>query len=83
MFFLLFVCGGISPVVAQRTVTLQGKVIDERSKESIIGANVLVKNDRTTGVATNVNGDFSLSVPSLPVTIVVSYIGYKSQEIDI
>ena len=47
----------------------------------MIGVSVLVKGT-STGVVTDVNGNFSLSVPKNSV-LSISYIGYKSQEISI
>ncbi|OAV76000.1 Outer membrane cobalamin receptor protein, SusC/RagA family [Bacteroidales bacterium Barb7] len=73
----------ISFVSAQGNSTFRGKVIDERTDEAIIGASILVKNAKATGTITDIDGNFTLSLPSLPITIAVSYIGYKSQEIDI
>ncbi|GHT64357.1 SusC/RagA family TonB-linked outer membrane protein [Bacteroidia bacterium] len=74
----------ISIVRAQGNITIQGKVIDEHDNESIIGATITLKNTKSdSGVVTDVNGEFKLTVSSLPATIVVSYIGYKQEEIDI
>jgi TonB-linked SusC/RagA family outer membrane protein len=80
--FYFLLIGNVSVAVAQNNITIQGVVVDERTKETIIGANVLVK-DAKTGTATNVNGEFNLQVSSLPVTLVVRYIGYRTTEIDI
>lgn len=57
-----------------------GKVIDETGI-SIPGANVVIKGT-TTGVATDVNGAYSLSVPQ-GSTLQFSFIGYKTQEIKV
>ncbi|GHV47471.1 SusC/RagA family TonB-linked outer membrane protein [Bacteroidia bacterium] len=74
----------ISVAWAQGNITIQGKVIDERNNESIIGATITLKNAKSnSGAVTDVNGEFSLAVSSLPATIEVSYIGYKKEEIDI
>ncbi|GHU88022.1 SusC/RagA family TonB-linked outer membrane protein [Bacteroidia bacterium] len=65
-------------------MTIHGKVIDERTGETIIGANISVKGTTiNSGTATNLDGVFDLLVPSLPATITVSYIGYRTQEIDV
>lgn len=63
----------------ERKVT--GKIIDE-SGEPIIGANVVVKGS-TIGTITNVNGEFSIQIPSDKSILEISYIGYKSQEISV
>lgn len=64
--------------VQQNNVTVKGVVTDLKG-EPIIGANVLEKGT-TNGVITDIDGNFTLSVPS-DATIVVSYIGYVPQTI--
>lgn len=59
---------------------LQGKVTDSQG-EPIIGANVVVKGT-SNGTITDYNGFYSLSVPDDAV-IVVTYVGYKQQEISV
>ena len=46
----------------------------------LIGANVLVKGTGTGSIA-DVNGKFSVSVPTGKDVLVISCIGYKQQEI--
>ncbi len=58
---------------------IKGKVVDEEG-EPVIGATIRLKSDPTKGVATDLEGNFILSVP-LGETLVVSYVGMKSQEI--
>jgi TonB-linked SusC/RagA family outer membrane protein len=83
VFYIYLTGGGILSAWAQEDVTIRGKVIDNRSKETIIGASILIKNAGTsTGTVTDFNGVFNIRVPSLPATLEVSYIGYKTQEID-
>lgn len=62
----------------QNRKTITGIVKDERG-EAVIGASIFVKG-QTTGTITNIDGEFSLDV-SENATIVISYIGYNSQEI--
>lgn len=57
---------------------IKGTVLDETG-ELIIGANVSVKGT-TIGNITDVNGGFALTVPE-GSTLVISYIGYITQEI--
>lgn len=64
---------------AQSTVT--GTVIDDTG-EAIIGASVLVTGT-TTGTVTDIDGSFSINVPSDRDQLTVSYIGYQTQIIDI
>jgi len=61
--------------------TIKGIVLDENG-ESIIGANVVEKKT-TNGTITDVNGRFSLHLVSGENVIIVSCIGYITQEINI
>ncbi|NNF21740.1 MAG: SusC/RagA family TonB-linked outer membrane protein, partial [Saprospiraceae bacterium] len=67
-------------VLAQRTVT--GTVTSAEDGESVPGVNVVLKGT-TTGTVTNIDGDYSLDVPSDGGTLVFSFIGFASQEIQI
>ena len=57
---------------------ISGRVSDENG-ESLPGATVVVK-ETGKGVATDVNGHFSLIVPKRDVQLIASFIGYKSYE---
>lgn len=63
---------------AKREVT--GTVVDEAG-EPIIGASVIEKGT-TNGMVTNIDGEFAMSV-SVDAKLLVSYIGYVSQEVAI
>ena len=62
------------------TITVKGKIVDENGL-SVPGASIKQK-DTTIGVITDVNGNFSLSVPS-DAALIVSFIGYKSIEVTV
>lgn len=76
--FILFGCVGMT--FGQRTVS--GKVTDS-SGEAVIGANVIVKEAPGVGTITDIDGMYSLNVPSNGATLVFSYTGFESQEIAI
>ena len=61
---------------------IRGTVVDDQTNEILLGANVLVKGT-ILGGATNQDGEFNFEVPSLPVTLVISYIGYTTKEVDV
>ena len=75
---LLMACCLVLPAFAQ-TLTVQGTVIDDKTGEPIIGANVIAKGS-VAGAATDFDGNFQLSV-SKDAVLAVSYIGYESQEV--
>ncbi|WP_207214633.1 carboxypeptidase-like regulatory domain-containing protein, partial [Bacteroides uniformis] len=71
---------GIGLVTAQ-TQKVTGVVISEEDGQPVIGASVLVKGTQV-GAITGVDGDFTLpNVPSSAKTLVISYIGMKTQEV--
>ncbi len=65
--------------VTQQQKTISGVVMDAQFNEPIIGANVVVKGS-TTGVITDIDGKFTLEVPSSSI-IQISYIGFTTVEI--
>ena len=77
LFTMFFV--GISMSFAQKTVT--GTVLDNEGLP-IIGANVLIEGT-SEGTVTDIDGAFSLDVPSGAETLILSYTGYETQELDI
>lgn len=69
---------GITGVIAQNR-TVKGTVIAKDDGQPIPGVTVTVKGTGT-GTQTDIGGKFSLEVPS-SATLVVSSIGYESQEV--
>ena len=68
-----------SVVVTYAQNTVRGVVISATDQEPIIGATILEKGS-LNGTVTDLDGQFSLSVKK-NATIVVSYVGFSSQEI--
>ena len=75
---LAFLLLSISCAFAQK-LTVKGTVLDETG-QSIIGATVREKGVATNGAQTDIDGRFTLTVKQ-GATIVVSYVGYKTQEV--
>lgn len=63
-----------------QSITVKGTVKDNTG-EPVIGASVVQKGT-SNGIVTDIDGNFTLNVPSNS-TIVVSFIGYKTQEIPV
>ncbi|KGF25578.1 carboxypeptidase-like regulatory domain-containing protein, partial [Prevotella histicola] len=62
-------------------VVVRGMVIDEENKEPLIGAAVFI-DGTSKGVATDIDGQFALKVPS-DTSLVISYIGYEKQKVHV
>ncbi len=75
LFFAAILISGIG--LAQTTVT--GTVVDSEVGTGLPGATIVVKGT-SDGVSSDFNGSFSISVDS-GATLVVSYVGYESQEV--
>ncbi len=65
---------------ASAQVTLRGRVLDADLGDPVFSANVIIRGT-TNGVTTDFDGQFRLEVPSLPVTLQVSFIGFLTQEL--
>lgn len=61
-------------------ITVQG-VVKDQTGETVIGASVMEKGT-TNGTITGIDGDFSLNM-SPNGTLVVSFVGYKTQEVQV
>ena len=71
---------GAPQEVQQATKKITGTVVD--ASGPVIGASVVEKGKSGNGVITDFDGNFSLSV-SPGATLVISYIGYETQEIKV
>ncbi|MBE6272092.1 MAG: TonB-dependent receptor [Prevotella ruminicola] len=71
---------GAPQEIQQATKKITGTVVD--ASGPVIGASVVEKGKSGNGVITDFDGNFSLSV-SPGATIVISYIGYETQEIKV
>ncbi len=67
---------------AQQKYTISGYIRDSLSSETLLGASVTVKG-QTKGVNSNQYGFYSITLPKGNYTLVCSFVGYLSQEVDI
>ncbi len=77
---VVMICSSMQ-AVAQNMQSVTGKVVDQNN-ETLIGATVVIKGTNT-GVTTTMDGTFELSVPKGDAVLVVSYIGYQTQEVTV
>ena len=61
-------------------ITVKGKIVDENG-EPLPGASVIEKGT-TNGTITDIDGNFSLSVPS-DATLIISFIGFVNEEVSV
>ncbi len=65
----------------QADIRVTGKVTDASSGETLPGVTIKVKG-LATGVATDVNGNYTINAPANGV-LVVTYLGYTAQEVSV
>lgn len=75
---LLMILVSICGVFAQQII--KGKIIDNQTKESLIGATVVLLGT-TEGATTNLKGEFEFQTTTKVDSITVSYMGYQTQTI--
>ncbi len=68
--------------VVYAQVDITGTVADERTGEKLPSATIQIE-DTYRGTITNNEGNFSITVDELPVTLVIRYIGYESKRLEI
>ncbi|WP_289621563.1 TonB-dependent receptor [Bacteroides congonensis] len=67
--------------IVQQTKKITGNVTNE-SGQPIIGATVLEKGHTSNGTISDIDGNFTITVPA-NATLTISYIGYMTQEIKV
>lgn len=80
--FLMLMLLTVSMALAQ-TRLVKGRVVASDSKEAIIQANVIVKDNPTLGTVTDLNGNFQLRVPKGTKAISVSYVGFTTKLVNL
>ena len=81
-FLFLVVLVGWSCVGWTQSRSISGQVTTAKENETIPGVNIFVKGT-TQGTITDMDGRFTLTVPSEESILVFSYIGYLTQEMNV
>lgn len=79
LLWMLLFFGSVS-VFAQHAV--KGRITDAKTREPLVGVNVVLKGSSESGTISDLNGNYSLSVPESS-SLIFSYIGYVTQEISV
>lgn len=76
----LFLSASMELMAQQRLVK---GLVTEADGTPVIGASVVVKGHTSVGVATNLDGRFSLNMPQGASTLIISFSGMKTQEVSV
>lgn len=77
--FLFFM---LSTLSSWGQITVTGTVVDE-TQVPVPGANVVIKGETTSGTITDFDGNFTITVKDQSAVLVVSFIGYTTQEVPV
>ncbi len=70
--------GTLSDVQENKNVTISGKITDSENGDIIIGATIY-NTSTNTGVSTNREGTFSMTIPAGIYDLEIKYVGYNSK----
>lgn len=71
----------LNPGVPSPDRPVRGKVTDEKG-EPLPGVNILLKGSQR-GTTTDINGEFSINIPDNEAVLVLSFVGYLTEEIQV
>ena len=80
LFTLIYLLFGL--IANSQTITIKGTVTGADDGQTLPGVSVVIKGTNQ-GTATDVSGNFSLSVPGKSSVLVFSFIGYSSREVPV
>ena len=80
LFLAVLLTVSATSVFAQN-ITVKGKVTDQRG-EPVVGASVMLSNSQTVGTLTDLDGNYSISVPSNS-SLTFSCVGFATQTIEL
>ena len=81
-YLLALLLANIFTIAATAQTTISGKVENKATKEKVPAVSVTVKGSGT-GTFTDDKGNFKITVPALPATLLITSIGYEMQEITV
>jgi len=78
---LIIICALFTNSIFAKNI-IKGVIKDSMTKEYLAHTNIYIENTYI-GTVSNDVGTYSLELPKLPATLIISYIGYKTQKIEI
>jgi TonB-linked SusC/RagA family outer membrane protein len=79
---ILCFLSGINNVSAQKSEIIKGRIVDQVTRETMPGVNVVEIDDKgrfVSGTVSDINGNYILKVKDAIDSIQISYIGYKKK----
>jgi TonB-linked SusC/RagA family outer membrane protein len=82
-FLVACLVAGVSATARAQTRTVQGSVHDADTGEPLVGAQITVKGNPTVGTMARDDGNFSITLPTQDVVLLVKRIGYPQREVPV
>jgi len=76
----LVVIASKETIASTKKQALSGTITDSQTGETLIGVSIYLKGSKT-GTITDINGRFSMEVPSAGSVLSISFIGYQTQNV--
>ncbi|HEY9340447.1 MAG TPA: TonB-dependent receptor [Hanamia sp.] len=76
VFYLL-----LTQLITAQTTSIRGKVISDDGRTPLEGANIIIKGENK-GFLTDKNGSFTINTKAPNVSLIISYTGFETQEIN-
>ena len=67
-------------VTQAQNITVHGTVLSSADDEPLIGASVVADGNGLTGVTTDLDGNFTITIPD-GSSLIISYVGYKPKTV--
>ena len=83
LIFIFVILAAIRLGYSQEKGVFEGIVKNKESGETLIGAHVVLKNDRSFGTVTNVNGEYSLPLKPGRYTFLISYTNMQNDTLSV
>lgn len=83
IFLFIVLAVFISSAAVAQDGTIKGQIVEEETKDAIIGANIFWLTDRTVGTATDIEGNFELSLPTGKQKVIFSYTGMVTDTVNV
>lgn len=82
--FLWLFCLFLLPALTYaQTYKISGEVFDANTKEGLIGVPIIIENRNGSGVSTDEDGKYTLTLPKGDYTLKIDYIGFEKKQIKI
>jgi hypothetical protein len=68
-------------VLSAQSITVSGTIVDAETEEPLVGASIVVNG--ANGTVTDLDGAFEYRIPASSKSLIISYVGYMTQEIEL